>query len=172
MRTILYQLLTLIFIGLPIAISLCLTSIIYLFFLVDPKEIFIVSQKLITSLDSFPLLAIPFFIFSGVLLAECGAARKLVNFVNYIFQNFRGGLGIASVFGWLFCYSFWIKSCNSYCCWLNYVSGSVSNGYSKGMAVGILSTSGTLGILIPPSIVLIIYAVTTSQSAGKLFLQG
>ena len=81
-------LITLIFIGLPIAISLCLTSIIYLFFLVDPKEIFIVSQKLITSLDSFPLLAIPFFIFSGVLLAECGAARKLVNFVNYIFQNF------------------------------------------------------------------------------------
>ena len=48
----------------------------------------------------------------------------------------------------------------------------VSNGYSKGMAVGILSTSGTLGILIPPSIVLIIYAVTTSQSAGKLFLAG
>ena len=48
----------------------------------------------------------------------------------------------------------------------------VSSGYSKGMAVGILSTSGTLGILIPPSIVLIIYAVTTSQSAGKLFLAG
>ena len=166
-------LITLIFIGLPIAISLCLTSIIYLFFLVDPKEIFIVSQKLITSLDSFPLLAIPFFIFSGVLLAECGAARKLVNFVNYIFQNFRGGLGIASVFG---CALFATLSGSSPATLIAVGSimfpALVSNGYSKGMAVGILSTSGTLGILIPPSIVLIIYAVTTSQSAGKLFLAG
>ena len=139
----------------------------------DPKEIFIVSQKLITSLDSFPLLAIPFFIFSGVLLAECGAARKLVNFVNYIFQNFRGGLGIASVFG---CALFATLSGSSPATLIAVGSimfpALVSNGYSKGMAVGILSTSGTLGILIPPSIVLIIYAVTTSQSAGKLFLAG
>ena len=166
-------LIALIFIGLPIAISLCLTSIIFLFILVDPTEIFIVSQKLITSLDSFPLLAIPFFIFSGVLLAECGAARKLVNFVNYIFQNFRGGLGIASVFG---CALFATLSGSSPATLIAVGSimfpALVSNGYSKKMAVGILSTSGTLGILIPPSIVLIIYAVTTSQSAGKLFLAG
>jgi C4-dicarboxylate transporter DctM subunit len=165
----------LLFTGMPISIALGLTVLAFLALVssLSLETIAIVSQKLFTGLDNFVIMAIPFFVLSGALLSAGGAARRIIRFATALVGWMPGGLAMAAVLS---------------CAFFAAISGSspatvvaigsimlpamVEQGYSKRFAVGVLATSGGLGILIPPSIVLVIYGVSTSESIGKLFIAG
>jgi C4-dicarboxylate transporter DctM subunit len=172
--------------GMPISIALGLTVLTFLFFLTHvPIEA--VALKLFTGIESFEIMAIPFFILAGNFLTHGGVARRMINFATSMIGHWHGGLGLAGVMA---------------CALFAAVSGSspatvvaigaiimpamVRQGFPKRFGAGVITTSGALGILIPPSIVMVIYAVATggsvaldpdgkrvlSASVGQLFMAG
>jgi C4-dicarboxylate transporter DctM subunit len=161
--------------GTPISIALGMTVLTFLvlFSSFSLETVDVISQRLFTGLESFAIMAVPFFILAGVFLTEGGAAARIVRFAQSLVGAMPGGLAIAAVLA---------------CAFFATISGSspatvaaigsvmlpamIRYGYPKRFAVGVIATSGSLGILIPPSIVMIIYAVSTSESAGKLFMAG
>ncbi|HEX4985116.1 MAG TPA: TRAP transporter large permease subunit [Burkholderiales bacterium] len=172
---ILVILIALLLTGTPISIALGMTVLAFLalFSSFSLDTVDIVSQRLFTGLESFAIMAVPFFVLSGSFLTEGGIARRIIRFALALVGSMRGGLAIAAILA---------------CTFFATISGSspatvvaigsimlpamISHGYPKRFAVGVITTSGSLGILIPPSIVMIIYAVSTSESAGKLFVAG
>ena len=158
--------------GMPIAVSLGLTVLAF-FFLFTSIPIEIVAQKLFTGIEKFEIMAIPFFILAGNFLTHGGVARRMINFATACFGHLHGGLGIAGVMA---------------CALFAAVSGSspatvvaigsillpamMKFGFPKRFGAGIITTSGALGILIPPSIVMVMYAVATNTSIGNLFIAG
>jgi C4-dicarboxylate transporter, DctM subunit len=158
--------------GTPISIALGMAVLTYLFTLSTiPVEI--ITQKLFTGLDNFAVMAVPFFILSGVLLTEGGVATRIIRFAIALVGWMRGGLAMAAV---LSCTFFAAVSGSSPATVVSIGSimlpAMLKHGYSRKFAVGVLATSGSVGILIPPSIVMVIYAVSTSESVGKLFAAG
>jgi C4-dicarboxylate transporter DctM subunit len=172
--------------GMPISIALGLTVLTFLFFLTHvPIEA--VALKLFTGIESFEIMAIPFFILAGNFLTHGGVARRMINFATSMIGHWHGGLGLAGVMA---------------CALFAAVSGSspatvvaigaiimpamIRQGFPKRFGAGVITTSGALGILIPPSIVMVIYAVATggsvaldpdgkrvlSASVGQLFMAG
>lgn len=172
--------------GMPISIALGLTVLTFLFVLTHvPIEA--VALKLFTGIESFEIMAIPFFILAGNFLTHGGVARRMINFATSMIGHWYGGLGLAGVMA---------------CALFAAVSGSspatvvaigaiilpamVKQGFPKRFGAGVITTSGALGILIPPSIVMVIYAVATggsvaldpdgkrvlSASVGQLFMAG
>lgn len=158
--------------GMPISISLGLTVLTFLFTMTEvPIES--VALKLFTGIEKFEIMAIPFFILAGNFLTHGGVARRMINFASSMVGHWHGGLALAGVVA---------------CALFAAVSGSspatvvaigsillpamVKQGYPKAFGVGVIGTSGGLGILIPPSIVMVIYAVSTNSSIGKLFIAG
>lgn len=158
--------------GTPISIALGTAVMIFLFTVGDiPIEI--VSQKLFTGLDNFAVMTVPFFVLAGVLLTEGGVATRIVRFATALVGSVRGGLALAAI---LSCTFFAALSGSSPATVLAVgtimLPAMIQQGYTKKFSVGVLATSGSLGILIPPSIVMIIYAVSTNTSVGRLFLAG
>ncbi|MEI7968806.1 MAG: TRAP transporter large permease subunit [Betaproteobacteria bacterium] len=161
--------------GTPISIALGLTVLVYLagFSSFSLETVDIISQRLFTGLENFAIMAIPFFILAGAFLTEGGVAARIIRFATALVGWLPGGLAMAAILA---------------CAFFATISGSspatvaaigaimlpamMKQGYPKRFAVGVITTSGSLGILIPPSIVMIIYAVSTSTSAGKLFIAG
>lgn len=168
---ILAVLLVLLIIGVPVAFSLLASSLLY--FLAQPGLDMIVPQRLLGALDSFPLLAVPFFVLAGTIMARGGIADQLIGFCNLLVGRFRGGLAQVNVLN-----SFLIGG----------MSGSASadaaidskvlvpvmrrKGYSNGFASALTAASSTLSPILPPSISLIIYGVMTNVSIGDLFIAG
>jgi C4-dicarboxylate transporter DctM subunit len=158
--------------GMPISISLGLTVLTFLFTMTTvPIES--VALKLFTGIEKFEIMAIPFFILAGNFLTHGGVARRMINFATSMVGHWHGGLALAGVFA---------------CALFAAVSGSspatvvaigsiilpamVKQGYPKRFGAGVITTSGALGILIPPSIVMVMYSVTTNTSVGQLFMAG
>lgn len=158
--------------GMPISISLGLTVLAFLFFFSDvPTEA--VAMKLFTGIEKFEIMAIPFFILAGTFLTHGGVAKRMINFATALVGHFKGGLALGGVVA---------------CALFAAVSGSspatvvaigsillpamVKQGYPMRFGVGVIGTAGGLGILIPPSIVMVIYAVSTNASIGQLFVAG
>ena len=158
--------------GMPISISLGLTVLIYLFTMTTvPIES--VALKLFTGIERFEIMAIPFFILAGNFLTHGGVARRMINFASAMVGHWYGGLGLAGVMA---------------CALFAAVSGSspatvvaigsiilpamVKQGFPARFGAGVITTSGALGILIPPSIVMVMYAVATNTSVGALFIAG
>jgi len=172
--------------GMPISIALGLTVLTFLYTLTQvPIEA--VALKLFTGIESFEIMAIPFFILAGNFLTHGGVARRMIRFATSMIGHWYGGLGLAGVMA---------------CALFAAVSGSspatvvaigsivlpamVKQGFPKRFGAGVIATSGALGILIPPSIVMVIYAVATggsivigpdghrvtSASVGQLFIAG
>src|SRR5256886_8198726 len=165
-------LVTLMLTGMPISIALGLTVLMFLFTMTSiPIEI--ISQRLFTGLDSFAIMAIPFFILAGNFLTHGGVARRMIRFATAIVGHMPGGLGIAGVFA---CALFAAVSGSSPATVV--AIGSIlipameRAGYPRKFGVGSIGTAGALGILIPPSIVMVIYSVSTNTSVGKLFIAG
>ncbi|HKB82484.1 MAG TPA: TRAP transporter large permease subunit [Burkholderiales bacterium] len=172
---ILAILLAMLLTGTPISIALGMTVLTFLAlfssFSIDTVDI--VSQRLFTGLESFAIMAVPFFVLSGSFLTDGGIARRIIRFALALVGWMHGGLAMAAILA---------------CTFFATISGSspatvvaigsimlpamIRHGYPKRFSVGVITTSGSLGILIPPSIVMIIYAVSTSESAGKLFIAG
>src|SRR6266567_3671210 len=158
--------------GMPISISLGLTVLTYLFFMTT-VPIQSVALKLFTGIEKFEIMAIPFFILAGNFLTHGGVARRMINFASSMVGHWAGGLGLAGVMA---------------CALFAAVSGSspatvvaigsiilpamVRQGFPARFGAGVITTSGALGILIPPSIVMVMYAVATSTSVGALFIAG
>ncbi|NHZ38893.1 MULTISPECIES: TRAP transporter large permease [Massilia] len=158
--------------GMPISISLGLTVLTFLFTMTD-VPIQSVALKLFTGIEKFEIMAIPFFILAGNFLTHGGVARRMINFATSMVGHWHGGLALAGVVA---------------CALFAAVSGSspatvvaigsiilpamVRQGYPRGFGAGVITTSGALGILIPPSIVMVMYSVTTNTSVGQLFMAG
>lgn len=172
--------------GMPISIALGLTVLSFLFTMTD-VPIDTVALKLFTGIEKFEIMAIPFFILAGNFLTHGGVAKRMINFATSMVGHWHGGLGLAGVIA---------------CALFAAVSGSspatvvaigsvilpamVAQGFPKQFGAGVITTSGALGILIPPSIVMVMYAVATSgmqatgpngeavdsASVGELFMAG
>jgi C4-dicarboxylate transporter, DctM subunit len=158
--------------GMPISISLGLTVLTFLFTMTDvPIES--VALKLFTGIEKFEIMAIPFFILAGNFLTHGGVARRMIRFATSMIGHYYGGLGLAGVMA---------------CALFAAVSGSspatvvaigsvilpamVKQGFPKRFGAGIITTSGSLGILIPPSIAMVMYSVSTNTSVGSMFIAG
>src|SRR5271166_1175465 len=148
--------------GMPISIALGLSVLTYLFILssVDPK---MVGLKLFTSIDRFEIMAIPFFILAGNFLTSGGVARRMIDFASAMIGHWYGGLGLAGVVA---CALFAAISGSSVATVVGIGSiilpALMQQGYPPRFSAGVIATSGALGILFPPSINLVIYAVATS----------
>lgn len=158
--------------GMPISIALGMSVLSFLFFFSTiPAEI--ISQRLFTGLDQFSIMAIPFFILAGALLTSGGVANRIIRFANCLVGTMHGGLALSAV---LSCGFFAALSGSSPATVVAIGSimlpAMLKQGYPKKFGVGVIATSGGVGILIPPSIVMIIYAVSTNTSVGKLFIAG
>jgi C4-dicarboxylate transporter DctM subunit len=158
--------------GMPISISLGLTVLTYLFAMTN-VPITSVALKLFTGIEKFEIMAIPFFILAGNFLTHGGVARRMIDFASACVGHWHGGLALAGVMA---------------CALFAAVSGSspatvvaigsiilpamVAQGFPKRFGAGVITTSGALGILIPPSIVMVMYSVATNTSVGQLFMAG
>src|SRR4051794_6890572 len=172
--------------GMPISIALGLTVLTFLFTMTQvPIEA--VGLKLFTGIENFEIMAVPFFILSGNFLTQGAVAKPMIVFATAMIGHWHGGLGLAGVMA---------------CALFAAISGSspatvvaigaiilpamVQQGFPKRFGAGVIATSGALGILIPPSIVMVIYSVATggsiaidpegkrvlSASVGQLFMAG
>lgn len=158
--------------GVPIAYAIGLAATWGLLF-VGNVPLTVVPQRMYTMLDTFSLLAIPFFILAGNLMEKGGISRKLITFANSIVGHIRGGLGMVDILS---------------CMLFGAISGSGSaasaaiggicipsmceQGYDKEFSGAITAVSGPLGIIVPPSVVMVIYATTANVSVGSMFLAG
>jgi C4-dicarboxylate transporter DctM subunit len=158
--------------GMPISISLGLTVLTFLFVMTD-VPIQSVAHKLFTGIEKFEIMAIPFFILAGNFLTHGGVARRMINFATSMVGHWHGGLGLAGV---LACALFAAVSGSSPATVVAIGSiilpAMVAQGFPKRFGAGVITTSGALGILIPPSIVMVMYSVTTNTSVGQLFMAG
>src|SRR3954470_21302155 len=159
-------------IGLPIAVSLGLSSVLVIAFL-GRDSLASLTLKLYETSEQFTLLAIPFFILAGAFMTTGGVARRMIRFANACVGHLHGGLAIASVFA---CMLFAAVSGSSPATVVAVgsivIAGMVRAGYPRDMAAGVITNAGTLGILIPPSIVMVVYGAATETSVGKLFMAG
>jgi C4-dicarboxylate transporter, DctM subunit len=158
--------------GIPVSIALGLTVLTFLFTLTTvPIEA--VSMKLFTGIESFEIMAIPFFILAGNFLTHGGVARRMINFATSLIGHWHGGLGLAGIVA---C-SMFALVCGSSVATVAAVGAivlpeMVRNGYPMRFGAGIITVAGSLGILMLPSIPKIIYAISTGTSIGALFVAG
>ena len=158
--------------GVPIAVSILLASVIGIeFFTRFP--LLMVPQQMFVGIDNFPLMAIPFFILAGNLMAAGGISQRLVDLAKSIVGGLQGGLAMTCV---LTCMMFAAVSGSSVA--TTFAIGSilipamVAHDYPRPLAASIQASSAELGVLIPPSIPLILYGVSTDTSIGRLFIAG
>ncbi len=158
--------------GMPISISLGLTVLTFLFTMTQvPLES--VALKLFTGIEKFEIMAIPFFILAGNFLTHGGVAKRMINFATSMVGHWYGGLGLAGV---LACALFAAVSGSSPATVVAIGSillpAMIRAGFPNKFGAGVIATSGALGILIPPSIVMVMYSVATNTSVGALFMAG
>ena len=166
-------LLVLIFLNIPVAVSIGLASIAGITFGNLPLNPVVVAQRMFTSADSFPFMAIPFFMLAGGLMEHGGISRRLVRLASAMVGGYRGGLGLITILASAF---------------FGAISGSnpatvaaiggimvpsmIKKGYPPAFAASIAAAGGTLGVVIPPSIPMITFGVVAGVSIGDLFLAG
>ena len=160
-------------IGVPIAVSLGLSSMLFLLVYSD-GSLTAIAQTLFSAFDGhYTLLAIPFFILASTFMSTGGVAKRIIRFAVACVGHFPGGLAIASV---LACMMFAALSGSSPATVVAIgtivIAGMREVGYTKEFAAGVICNAGTLGILIPPSIVMVVYAAATDVSVGRMFLAG
>jgi len=165
-------LLALMLTGMPISISLGLTVLTFLFTMTQvPLES--VALKLFSGIEKFEIMAIPFFILAGNFLTHGGVARRMINFATSLVGHWYGGLALSGVMA---CALFAAVSGSSPATVVAIgsilIPGMVKAGFPMRFGAGVITTSGALGILIPPSIVMVMYAIATNTSVGSLFMAG
>lgn len=162
----------LILVSVPIAYAIGIAASVGLM-TVAHINLAVVPQRMFTMLDSFSLLAIPFFILAGNLMDRGGISRKLIRFASSLVGHIKGGIGMVTI---LSCMLFGAISGSGSAA--SAAIGSITipsmkeNGYDKEFAGAITAVSGPLGIIIPPSVVMVIYATTANVSVGDMFLAG
>jgi C4-dicarboxylate transporter, DctM subunit len=161
------------FSGMPIAFALGLVGVGFMYFFMPASSLDTVTQNVYEEMSSITLLSIPLFILKGSAIGRSNAGRDLYLAMHAWMQRVPGGLGIANVFT---CALFAAMAGSSPATCSAIGSAGIpemrKRGYSPGFASGIIAAGGTLGILLPPSITMILYAVASEQSLGRLFLAG
>ena len=156
----------------PIAYSLGLAALVY-FVVFRPEKVIVLPQRFFAGMDSYALIALPLFILMGQLMNSGGITQRLINFCLIFVGRFRGGLGLVNVAASMLFGGISGSSASD-----TASIGSIlipemeRRGYPKSFAAGITVASSTMGMIIPPSIPMVVYAVTAQQSVGKLFLGG
>ncbi len=160
------------FLGMPVAVALGLSSLVVILAFAQ-DSVASLSLKMYETSEHYTLLAIPFFVLGGMFLTTGGVARRMIRFANAVVGHMRGGLAMASVMA---CMLFAAVSGSSPATVVAVgsivIAGMVRAGYPQPFAAGVICNAGTLGILIPPSIVLVVYGAATETSVGKLFMAG
>src|SRR5918995_2709580 len=160
--------------GVPVAVCLGLAAIVSVACIGDVPTGFLVAQRLATGIASFPLLAIPFFVLSGLLMGEGGMARRLIDLAAALVGRLPGGLAYVTT---LTCMLFGavsgsaaaaVSSIGSFM-----IPQMIAKGYRREFSVALTATSATTGLLIPPSNIMIVYAVVAGNvSVAALFMAG
>ena len=139
-------------VGVPVAVALGASTLVSAFLFTN-NDLMGISSYIFDGLNKYTLMAIPMFVLAGSLLSRGSAATRIINFAKSLVGHLPGGLPIAAIGSVMY--------------------GAIkSAGYNEQFAIGTITTSGTLGILIPPSVVFIVYGVSADQSIGKLFMAG
>ncbi len=161
----------LLFLRVPVAISLALSTIL-VFFQID-FNMNMIPQRIFTALDSFPMMAIPGFVLAGVLMARGGISKYLIEALRSWIGHLPGGLAVVTIIACaIFAAISGSSPATAAAIGSIMIPAMISAGYKKRYSMGLVAAGGTLGILIPPSVPLIIYGITSEQSIGKLFIAG
>ncbi len=172
MTILLLSLLVFLFLGVPIAYSLGLSALCY-FVVHEPGLMVVMPQRLMAGMDSYALIALPLFIFMGQLMNASGITRRLIDYCMLLVGRFRGGLGLVNVSSSMLFGGISGSSASD-----TASIGSIlipemkRRGYPEDFAAGLTVASSTMGMIIPPSIPMVLFAVTAQVSVGKLFMAG
>lgn len=165
-------LIALLLLGVPIAISLGFSSLVFITLVTDDSPV-VVAQKLFSTMEHTTLLSIPFFVLSSHFLTRGGVSARLVEFAKALIGWMNGGLAMAAVVSCIFFAAISGSSpATVVAIGSIMIPGMIRAGYDKRFAVGTVATAGSLGILIPPSIPMIVYADAVEESVGKMFIAG
>lgn len=166
-----FSFLAFLLLGVPVAIAIGLSSVIVLF--TNEMPLLIVTQRMFAGTDTFPLIAVPFFILAGDLLAKGKVSEKLVDFADSLFGFFKGGLSVVAVLaGMFFAAISGSGAATTAAVGTTLVPELKKKGYDEASSAALIAASGTIGVVIPPSVPMILYAVIANVSVAKLFLNG
>jgi C4-dicarboxylate transporter DctM subunit len=158
--------------GVPVAFSLCLSTAGVLFFFMD-KPLVMVSQMMYSGIDSFSFMAVPFFMLAGAFMSAGGVTKRLVSFSQSLVGAFTGGLAqTVSVAGMFFAAISGSSAATTAALGSTMIAELEKKGYDREWATGIVASSGTVGIVIPPSITMVVYGAIADTSIGDLFVGG
>ena len=158
--------------GIPVAIAMAGASMIYLFWQ-DTTPPFVVIHRMVSGIDSFPLLAVPFFILAGNLMNNAGITNRIFNYALALVGWLKGGLGHVNVIGSvIFAGMSGTAIADAAGLGTVEIKAMKDHGYSSELAVGVTAASATLGPIIPPSLPFVIYGMMANVSVGALFLAG
>ena len=158
--------------GVPVAFSLCLSAATLLFFYMD-RPLVMVSQMMFSGIDSFSFMAVPFFMLAGAFMSAGGVTSRLVSFSQALVGAFTGGLAqTVSVAGMFFAAISGSSAATTAALGSTMIGELEKKGYNRDWATGIVASSGTVGIVIPPSITMVVYGAIADTSIGDLFIGG
>src|SRR3954470_23756768 len=158
--------------GVPVALALAGAALIYIL-LTGELPPFVVVHRMISGIDSFPLLAVPFFIFAGNLMNNAGITNRIYNFALSLVGWLKGGLGHVNILGSvIFAGMSGTAIADAAGLGTIEIKAMKDHGYSTEFAVGVTAASATLGPIIPPSLPFVIYGMVANVSVGALFLAG
>src|SRR3954464_6061171 len=159
-------------IGIPVAIAMAGSALIY-FWIVGTSPPLVVVHRMISGIDSFPLLAVPFFILAGNLMNNAGITNRIYNFALALVGWLKGGLGHVNVLGSvIFAGMSGTAIADAAGLGTIEIKAMKEHGYSTEFAVGVTAASATLGPIIPPSLPFVIYGMMANVSVGALFMAG
>ncbi|AFL67832.1 TRAP transporter large permease [Sulfurospirillum barnesii] len=162
----------LMFLGVPVSVSLGSSTLITAYLFTD-MDLMGITSHVFDGLNKYTLMAIPMFILAGSFLSKGGAAHRIIDFAKSIVGHLPGGLPISAIFASMIFAAVSGSSPATVAAIGSVMFSAIKEaGYPRGYAIGTIATSGSLGILIPPSIVFIVYGVTADLSIGKLFMAG
>lgn len=161
----------LLFLNVPVATVMGITSVVYL--ILDGKDLLIVAQRMFAGVDSFTLMAIPLYIFAGEIMNRCGITKRIFNLASEMVGFLPGGLAQVNVLAsTLFAGISGSTSADVASLGVMEIAGMNEAGYSRPYSTAVTAASATIGSIIPPSILMVLYSSLTGVSCGKLFVAG
>ena len=158
--------------GAPIGAALGLSSAIVIYATMNVPLI-VVAQRMFTSVDSFSFMAVPFFMLAGAFMSSGGVTRRLVDFANALVGALAGGLAlVVAVAGMFFAALSGSSAATTAAIGVAMIDEMEKRGYPKSFAAAVVATGGTVGIVIPPSVTMVVYGVIAGTSIGDLFMGG
>lgn len=161
------------FLGIPVAFALCISSLLYLIIYCPTIPLIVVAQQMLKGVDSFTLLAIPFFVIAGALMQSGGISRRIVNFAKQLVGWLPGGLAIVDVLAsMIFAAMTGAGAATTAAVGGIMIPSMEEDGYDPGFASAVQAMGGIFGPIIPPSTLMVLYAVASGESVGDMFLGG